>query len=145
MHAASHVILTGLIGTAPSKELLDIWNSREGALVKDGPEGTTLGGVLHTRPLGRLSLATDMQSCLGEHNEVWLHLSLLTVLPSTVQLPLWVHVFRCSACMPAFGPGAIDAAHSFRTACDHVSTHVYLCYYGRHIMMMRVLSCIVPA
>jgi hypothetical protein len=44
--------VAGLIGTAPSKELLDIWNSREGALVKDGPEGTTLGGVLHTRPLG---------------------------------------------------------------------------------------------
>lgn len=42
----------GLIGTAPSKELLDIWNEREDALVAAGPEATTLGGVLHTRPLG---------------------------------------------------------------------------------------------
>lgn len=43
---------TGLIGTAPSQELLDIWNKREAELVEAGPEGTTLGGVLHTRPLG---------------------------------------------------------------------------------------------
>ena len=28
----------GLIGTAPSAELLDIWNTRERALVEDGPE-----------------------------------------------------------------------------------------------------------
>ncbi len=34
------------------KELLDIWNTREKALVDAGPGGTTLGGVLHTRPLG---------------------------------------------------------------------------------------------
>jgi formamidase len=44
----------GLIGTAPSQELLDIWNKRESALVEAGPEATTLGGVLHTRPLGEL-------------------------------------------------------------------------------------------
>ena len=44
----------GLIGTAPSKELLDIWNEREGQLVKDGPDSVTLGGVLHTRPLALL-------------------------------------------------------------------------------------------
>ena len=48
------LIHPGLIGTAPSKELLDIWNEREGALVAAGPGGTTLGGVLHTRPLGEL-------------------------------------------------------------------------------------------
>lgn len=47
------LIHPGLIGTAPSEQLLDIWNTREGSLVKDGPEGTTLGGVLHTRPLGK--------------------------------------------------------------------------------------------
>lgn len=41
----------GLIGTAPSKELLDIWNERERALVKSGPEAFSLGEVLHTRPL----------------------------------------------------------------------------------------------
>ncbi|KIY94358.1 formamidase [Monoraphidium neglectum] len=46
------IIHPGLIGTAPSKELLDIWNEREGALVEAGPEATTLGGILHTRPLG---------------------------------------------------------------------------------------------
>jgi len=44
----------GLIGTAPSKELLDIWNEREGKLVEDGPDKITLGGVLHTRPLALL-------------------------------------------------------------------------------------------
>ena len=48
------MIATGLIGTAPSKELLDIWNEREGKLVKDGPDAVTLGGVLHTRPLALL-------------------------------------------------------------------------------------------
>lgn len=46
------LIHPGLIGTAPSRELLDIWNAREAALVEAGPGGTTLGGVLHTRPLG---------------------------------------------------------------------------------------------
>jgi hypothetical protein len=50
---AHHVIRAqGLIGTAPSHQLLKIWNDREAALVEAGPEGTTLGGVLHTRPLG---------------------------------------------------------------------------------------------
>ncbi|KAF6260785.1 formamidase [Scenedesmus sp. NREL 46B-D3] len=57
------LIHPGLIGTAPSKELLDIWNEREGALVQDGPDGTTLGGVLHTRPLACLPEARG--ACLG--------------------------------------------------------------------------------
>jgi hypothetical protein len=48
------LIHPGLIGTAPSKELLDIWNERERSLVEAGPEGTALGGVLHTRPLACL-------------------------------------------------------------------------------------------
>jgi hypothetical protein len=52
IYVLCHMCCTGLIGTAPSQELLDIWNEREGALVEAGPEGTTLGGVLHTRPLG---------------------------------------------------------------------------------------------
>jgi hypothetical protein len=51
--ALSTLPAAGLIGTAPSQELLEIWNTREAALVEAGPEGTTLGGVLHTRPLGR--------------------------------------------------------------------------------------------
>lgn len=46
---------TGLIGTAPSKELLDIWNTRERGLEEDGPDAVTLGAVLHTRPLGKAS------------------------------------------------------------------------------------------
>ncbi len=48
----------GLIGTAPSQELLDIWNEREGALVAAGPDALTLGGILHTRPLALLPNAT---------------------------------------------------------------------------------------
>ncbi len=55
------LIHPGLIGTAPSKELLDIWNTRERALVEAGPEGTTLGGVLHTRPLGEWAAANLLQ------------------------------------------------------------------------------------
>lgn len=46
------LIHPGLIGTAPSEELLAIWNERERKLVADGPEALTLGGCLHTRPMG---------------------------------------------------------------------------------------------
>jgi len=50
----------GLIGTAPSAELLKMWNDREKTLVAE--EGTakqkTLCGVLHTRPLACLPNAT---------------------------------------------------------------------------------------
>lgn len=56
----------GLIGTAPSQELLDIWNKREAELVEAGPEGTTLGGVLHTRPLGEHA---EGGGCLAEHRD----------------------------------------------------------------------------
>ncbi|KAG2499463.1 hypothetical protein HYH03_002410 [Edaphochlamys debaryana] len=48
------LIHPGLIGTAPSPELLQIWNDRERALVEAGEGATTLGGVLHTRPLALL-------------------------------------------------------------------------------------------
>jgi hypothetical protein len=48
------LIHPGLIGTAPSKELLDIWNTREAQLEKDGADAVTLGAVLHTRPLANL-------------------------------------------------------------------------------------------
>ena len=50
------LIHPGLIGTAPSKKLLDIWNERERNLVSDGPDKLTLGSCLHTRPLGAISL-----------------------------------------------------------------------------------------
>ncbi|CAD7700914.1 unnamed protein product [Ostreobium quekettii] len=48
------LIHPGLIGTAPSHELLEIWNAREGELVANGPEALTLGKHLHTRPLACL-------------------------------------------------------------------------------------------
>eukprot|EP00252_Welwitschia_mirabilis_P019684 TRINITY_DN4621_c0_g1_i6.p1 TRINITY_DN4621_c0_g1~~TRINITY_DN4621_c0_g1_i6.p1 ORF type:complete len:280 (+),score=62.29 TRINITY_DN4621_c0_g1_i6:152-991(+) len=44
----------GLIGTAPSKELLDIWNERERALQNCSPEEIRLCEVLHTRPLANV-------------------------------------------------------------------------------------------
>ncbi|KXZ42713.1 hypothetical protein GPECTOR_122g454 [Gonium pectorale] len=47
------LIHPGLIGTAPSHELLSIWNERESALV-EGRGGSGLAGVLHTRPLALL-------------------------------------------------------------------------------------------
>jgi formamidase len=47
----------GLIGTAPSKELLDIWNAREAALEKNGTHSIKLCDVLHTRPLANLPTA----------------------------------------------------------------------------------------
>ena len=50
------LIHPGLIGTAPSQELLDMWNEREAALVAE--EGTskekTLCSVMATRPLACL-------------------------------------------------------------------------------------------
>merc|ERR1712151_1173162 len=50
------LIHPGLIGTAPSAELLKIWNERESALVaKEGTSSEkTLCGCLHTRPLACL-------------------------------------------------------------------------------------------
>lgn len=60
------LIHPGLIGTAPSHELLKIWNDREGALVENGPEALTLGGHLHTRPLGTVAVALSfclLQPC----------------------------------------------------------------------------------
>ena len=54
------VQLAGLIGTAPSAELLAIWNEREGALVDAGESAITLGSCLHTRPLGALGTRQQM-------------------------------------------------------------------------------------
>lgn len=45
------LIHPGLIGTAPSQELLDIWNKREAALVA---EGSPNEANMHTRPLALL-------------------------------------------------------------------------------------------
>eukprot|EP00898_Chlorokybus_atmophyticus_P003375 jgi/Chlat1/4038/Chrsp26S04090 len=51
------MIHPGLIGTAPSAELLEMWNKREWDLVEAGPESVTLGSVCHTRPLACLPTA----------------------------------------------------------------------------------------
>ncbi len=56
------LIHPGLIGTAPSQQLLDIWNERERKLVSDGPEALTLGGCLHTRPMGKALLPAQDKS-----------------------------------------------------------------------------------
>ncbi|GFH09876.1 formamidase, partial [Haematococcus lacustris] len=48
------IIHPGLIGTAPSHELLEIWNKRETQLVEEGDKAITLGGILHSRPLALL-------------------------------------------------------------------------------------------
>ncbi|KAK9823995.1 hypothetical protein WJX72_006864 [[Myrmecia] bisecta] len=58
------IIHPGLIGTAPSQELLEIWNTRERGLVEAGEKAVTLGGVLHTRPLA--CLPTVEGACLGK-------------------------------------------------------------------------------
>ncbi|KAG0589333.1 hypothetical protein M758_1G012900 [Ceratodon purpureus] len=52
------LIHPGLIGTAPSHELLNIWNEREKALVDEGEDALTLGKHLHTRPLALLPETT---------------------------------------------------------------------------------------
>ncbi|GAB2227409.1 hypothetical protein Droror1_Dr00009229 [Drosera rotundifolia] len=44
----------GIVGTAPSKELLDIWNKREQHLEENGLNSYKLCEVLHTRPLANL-------------------------------------------------------------------------------------------
>ena len=44
----------GLIGTAPSIELLRIWNEREREVEENGPKSLKLCEVLHMRPLANL-------------------------------------------------------------------------------------------
>lgn len=60
------LIHPGLIGTAPSAELLEIWNTREAALMAEEgtPQEKTLCGVMHTRPLACLPNPTG--AMLGE-------------------------------------------------------------------------------
>ena len=66
------MIHPGLIGTAPSHELLALWNKRERALVEEGEKARTLCAHLATRPLGewctsacaaRLACMTHSESC----------------------------------------------------------------------------------
>ncbi|KAL9289472.1 putative formamidase [Arabidopsis thaliana] len=57
----------GIIGTAPSKELLRIWNERERQLEEKGVESLTLCEVVHQRPLA--SLPTTKGCLLGNIEE----------------------------------------------------------------------------
>ncbi|XP_073107930.1 uncharacterized protein [Elaeis guineensis] len=53
----------GVVGTAPSPELLSIWNEREKKLAEDGPGSLTVCEVVHQRPL--VSLPTPKNCLLG--------------------------------------------------------------------------------
>ena len=44
----------GIVGTAPSVELLNIWNEREKKLAETSPETLKVCEVLHQRPLANL-------------------------------------------------------------------------------------------
>lgn len=44
----------GIIGTAPSMELLNIWNEREREVEENGLQTLKLCEVLHSRPLANL-------------------------------------------------------------------------------------------
>jgi formamidase len=44
----------GIVGTAPSVELLNIWNEREKILAETSPETLRVCEVLHQRPLANL-------------------------------------------------------------------------------------------
>ncbi|KAJ4958310.1 hypothetical protein NE237_025421 [Protea cynaroides] len=57
----------GIIGTAPSTELLQIWNERERELVETGLQSMKLCEVLHTRPLA--NLPTPKSCLLGKIEE----------------------------------------------------------------------------
>lgn len=44
----------GIVGTAPSMELLNIWNKREREVEENGAESLKLCEVVHQRPLASL-------------------------------------------------------------------------------------------
>ncbi|KAI4327365.1 hypothetical protein L6164_019836 [Bauhinia variegata] len=58
---------SGLIGTAPSMELLNIWNERERDVKTNGLQSFKLCDVLHSRPLANLPLTKGC--CLGKIQE----------------------------------------------------------------------------
>ncbi|KAJ4950624.1 hypothetical protein NE237_027456 [Protea cynaroides] len=57
----------GLIGTAPSMELLNIWNQRERELLEEGHKSMALSEVLHQRPFA--CLPTPEACLLGKIEE----------------------------------------------------------------------------
>lgn len=89
------LIHPGLIGTAPSHELLKIWNDRERKLVEEGPEGTTLGGILHTRPLGRPVCSSLALLAASSRIQVFAHKTSTTPqgVRTSVQTALWSVMF----------------------------------------------------
>ncbi|KAH7416215.1 hypothetical protein KP509_14G080900 [Ceratopteris richardii] len=58
------LIHPGLIGTAPSHELLDIWNERERDLVQQGEKAIATAAIIHIRPL--TALPTSQNTLLGK-------------------------------------------------------------------------------
>lgn len=54
----------GIIGTAPSMELLNIWNERERDVAENGIHSLKLCEVLHSRPLA--NLPTEKSCLLGK-------------------------------------------------------------------------------
>lgn len=59
----------GIIGTAPSMELLNIWNERERQLEENGLHSLKLCEVLHQRPLANLP---STKGCvLGKVNSLY--------------------------------------------------------------------------
>ncbi|XP_039129998.1 LOW QUALITY PROTEIN: formamidase-like [Dioscorea cayenensis subsp. rotundata] len=62
----------GVIGTAPSHELLNIWNERERKLVKEGHQSLKLCEVLHQRPLASLPTAKNcLLGMIKEGSSEW--------------------------------------------------------------------------
>ncbi|KAL0726170.1 hypothetical protein Bca4012_022263 [Brassica carinata] len=62
----------GIIGTAPSKELLRIWNERERQLEESGLSSLTLCEVVHQRPLANLPIAKGcLLGSMEEGTEEW--------------------------------------------------------------------------
>jgi hypothetical protein len=65
------IVHPGLIGTAPSHELLSIWNERERALEASGKTGLT--DVLHTRPLGMKVICLILHIYVQAHTYTYEH------------------------------------------------------------------------
>ncbi|XP_020580045.1 uncharacterized protein LOC110024424 [Phalaenopsis equestris] len=61
------LIHPGIVGTAPSLELLNIWNEREKKLAENGPNSLKICEVVHQRPLANLPTARNC--LLGKINE----------------------------------------------------------------------------
>ncbi|CAA7393582.1 unnamed protein product [Spirodela intermedia] len=62
----------GIVGTAPSAELLNIWNARERELEENGVASLKLCDVLHTRPLANLPTAKGcLLGKIKEGTEEW--------------------------------------------------------------------------